>query len=526
MGSIRIMVSSMAIAYAVGGMCPATAATHDPNTTATIYVHGFDPDGASMTGVFGSDETDPLLGTIGDMAGLPMLSDAPAPNAIAATTYYGDTPPDYYTAADLAELDAVTAEYGGGMPRYALIVAKYARHVMDRTGAAQVNIVSASMGTYVSRWLIEHDSDGLASDGAIARWLSLEGVLGGHWAASTEAITDLWDDFGTPTIDVDQMHYDWCAAHYGDRLTMDNPIFADMLVGMEISSRDTEGDLSDVMLLLGDYHANDGVVTTGDAWFQTVEPQASFMGKPPTQTWFHVNHYELADHQPGMAQAVNFLTSNRRARVTLTQAQINDIHEPDDFFWDWTPAEVVFTSAAISPATHDRWGITGAMCDRPAESYAAPVHEVGGAGDTIAPDHIIFDDFLTPGETALTISIGAIEIDESTEYDVFEPLIGSGWESLGDDTIDVDVSTAGVTTYPIAAPDFTGTVRVEVIDYPFADLGTTMPGDINGDGVVGVEDVLAVIAAWGPCAGCGEDLNGDGVVDVSDLLALLGLWTD
>ena len=49
------------------------------------------------------------------------------------------------------------------------------------------------------------------------------------------------------------------------------------------------------------------------------------------------------------------------------------------------------------------------------------------------------------------------------------------------------------------------------------------PADINGDNVVDVLDLLAVLAAWG-AAGGPEDINGDGIVDVLDLLALLGAW--
>jgi hypothetical protein len=52
----------------------------------------------------------------------------------------------------------------------------------------------------------------------------------------------------------------------------------------------------------------------------------------------------------------------------------------------------------------------------------------------------------------------------------------------------------------------------------------TVPGDANGDGVVGVGDILAVVDAWGPCSACPEDLNGDGVVDVVDLLEVVGNW--
>jgi hypothetical protein len=50
-------------------------------------------------------------------------------------------------------------------------------------------------------------------------------------------------------------------------------------------------------------------------------------------------------------------------------------------------------------------------------------------------------------------------------------------------------------------------------------------GDIDGDGVVDVEDLLLLLGDWGDCPGCLADLDGNGVVDVSDLLILLGSWT-
>ena len=51
-----------------------------------------------------------------------------------------------------------------------------------------------------------------------------------------------------------------------------------------------------------------------------------------------------------------------------------------------------------------------------------------------------------------------------------------------------------------------------------------MQGDVNGDGLVDVSDLLAVMDAWGPCNGCSADLNGDGIVDVVDLLEVVGNW--
>jgi hypothetical protein len=50
-------------------------------------------------------------------------------------------------------------------------------------------------------------------------------------------------------------------------------------------------------------------------------------------------------------------------------------------------------------------------------------------------------------------------------------------------------------------------------------------GDVDGDGVVDTNDLVMLLAAWGPCAGCPEDLDGDGVVDTADLLLVLSSWT-
>ena len=56
--------------------------------------------------------------------------------------------------------------------------------------------------------------------------------------------------------------------------------------------------------------------------------------------------------------------------------------------------------------------------------------------------------------------------------------------------------------------------------------GGPSPGDINGDGWVGVDDLLIVIANWGQCnpAECPADLNGDGWVGVDDLLIVIANW--
>ena len=59
------------------------------------------------------------------------------------------------------------------------------------------------------------------------------------------------------------------------------------------------------------------------------------------------------------------------------------------------------------------------------------------------------------------------------------------------------------------------------------DLATPCPGDLDGDGSVGVSDLLSLLGEWGPCADCDDcpaDLDGNCTVAVSDFLILLGNW--
>jgi hypothetical protein len=49
-------------------------------------------------------------------------------------------------------------------------------------------------------------------------------------------------------------------------------------------------------------------------------------------------------------------------------------------------------------------------------------------------------------------------------------------------------------------------------------------GDLDGDNVVGVLDLLMMVSQWGPCGGCAADLTGDGRVDIYDVLILLANW--
>jgi len=50
-------------------------------------------------------------------------------------------------------------------------------------------------------------------------------------------------------------------------------------------------------------------------------------------------------------------------------------------------------------------------------------------------------------------------------------------------------------------------------------------GDLNDDGVVNVNDLLALLSDWGQCIfPCAGDIDCDGVVDVDDMLVVIANW--
>lgn len=71
-----------------------------------------------------------------------------------------------------------------------------------------------------------------------------------------------------------------------------------------------------------------------------------------------------------------------------------------------------------------------------------------------------------------------------------------------------------------------GFAALFVLGQPGAD-GCGPATDVNGDGVVDVEDLTEIILAWGVCplfTPCPADVDGDGVVDVADLVDVIIGW--
>jgi hypothetical protein len=62
-----------------------------------------------------------------------------------------------------------------------------------------------------------------------------------------------------------------------------------------------------------------------------------------------------------------------------------------------------------------------------------------------------------------------------------------------------------------------------ILGQPLESPGPCL-ADVNGDGMVDVQDLLQLLGAWGLCVCCDEDIDGDRFVGVPDLLQLLAAW--
>jgi hypothetical protein len=101
------------------------------------------------------------------------------------------------------------------------------------------------------------------------------------------------------------------------------------------------------------------------------------------------------------------------------------------------------------------------------------------------------------------------------------------------DTIEnvwIEDPVAGVWTIEVIGIEIVVDAHVETpqvdADFALVVTGGTLvdcPADVDGDGVVGINDFLAVLAQWGQPGGP-ADVNSDGVVDILDFLIVLGEW--
>lgn len=442
-----------------------------PSQTPTIVVRGFDQSGASATGTFGIDEHNDSASELAATLGLPTSDISPyARNQVAYTNFYGTQYPPYYTAQDIADITSATTQYGGGVPRYALIIAKFSREVMRRSGAKQVNLFAPSFGALVSRWLIEKDVGGLASSGQIARWMPVEGVVCGNWVATQggQSLSDLLKNtYDLDPIDLQHMNYSWIEANiHNPNDASTSPFLGQFETHIWAPSDDS---LNNHALTLASQKPNDGVQLLRDEFFHSLAPASEYLGQFPTLSSIHATHESSKQHLGFRAGLAADLFGRRRVKIVLSDAYVLNNHESSG----QGNGEFVFGVKVTSPRAQTAYGITD------------PIHELSAGDRNLSyfsfADHTTttinltwFDDMILPGEDHLVLSTQVKEIDYDLVYGISENIFNPD-QSMTDTVLSVSALSAG--SYAVSTADWRGTVTVTLTDYPaFAPEPTAASG--------------------------------------------------
>jgi len=429
----------------------AVAEPFNPETAVTVFVHGYELDGWKRTGTFGNDHWSGELDNLVLYCGLPtMMEDPYAPNQVASTIFYGDTPPDYYTQDDIDELDAITEEFGGGVPRYALIAAKYIRHVMERSGAESVNIIGASFGALVSRYMLAYDMENLASDSVVDRWLIFVASLAGNFAASNTCLIEYYEAiFGDMGPDIDHLNYEWVADNiWPDPWMSGNPLLGGIIKFQFMGTDDSE--TFGALTLLSGGLGNDSTTLHRDSQFEFLEPPARFAGiYMPTSSYYFAIHHELSWH-PGVDVSTAWaLLGPRRVKIVVKDVDIPSISEPAGKY----PGEVVFEARFFSPHAFETWGVDSAIDSRTMEDNNVNIFE-WNSGEEKTIDETVFYGPVSMDETTLDAEFSIVEVD-------WWPIKGI----IDNFTKENDVLLSGSATVPLVNGTYSipgGGVRIKV----------------------------------------------------------------
>ena len=152
-----------------------------------------------------------------------------------------------------------------------------------------------------------------------------------------------------------------------------------------------------------------------------------------------------------------------------------------------------FSDGAI--LSYSRWYSNGAEC--------------GGADPN--NDYFYVDISMNGGAWTNLETVGPFAESSGGWYDVEHILSGGG-------TMQVRFVCGDLSAGSIIEAGVDG---VSIKDSYCDDASCT--GDINGDSIVDVTDLLEVVGAWGNTGGP-ADVNGDGIVNVADVLAVVEVW--
>ncbi len=131
-----------------------------------------------------------------------------------------------------------------------------------------------------------------------------------------------------------------------------------------------------------------------------------------------------------------------------------------------------------------------------------------------------------PGPAPITIFDESITFPDPPDPPAVSAQVTIGLDAAGFGTLAATDVVLGTFVIDLGRPF--GEQEVDITSLRIAGTITitaeTCPWDLDGNGSVGITDLLALLAAWGTDPGGPPDFDGDGNVGVTDLLTLLANW--
>jgi len=358
---------------------------YDNDTTITVWVHGFynksADEMASM--VYGEARGCGAMNERFIEYGLNALcSDAPggdtAPNHAVKVEYYGGVPDSWLSEADVAEIEQYAYDGPDALKRYSLVLAKFIRHRLEISGATHVRIACHSMGCYVTRNMLEHDIEQLASQNKIVRWFATAGVLAGARLARLYDNPDVQNAAGIIGMELSDFvvmnpdyTMDWVTVWNHKPWQGDSPYFKDMIIHHSGATNPHIEEAIGFPLLdvnNPDNLPNDGIMYTDDEYFHDQRDSGRFTLPSGDRirsslNLVYVDHMTLPDENTEATVIVGAaqLGNSRKVKITLREVELLNDREKDSIFDisenGYAPAEIaVEVEVRYNPYIIDNYG--------------------------------------------------------------------------------------------------------------------------------------------------------------------------
>lgn len=417
---------------------------YDSAETITVWLHGFYNKDSEEMGkmVYGEDRG--CGGVQGDLKlfGIDLPcgeSDATASvNQFSRVEYYGGTPADWMTNDDMWDIEKYPYDGAAALERYARIAARFIRHKLDVTGAKWVNLTCHSMGCYVTRFIIEHDLQDLASEGRFVRWITSAGVIAGARLArlyDNPQVQSAGAAIGLELSDFIILNPDFTrdfVAVWDHKINQGNSPYLKNTLIHHVGGTDPylEEALNIPLLDLNNTtnEPNDGIMYTSDEFFHSQKESGAFTLPDKTMaeaTHSYVYEYHMAvpDTQTYTMMAAAGLFSRRKVEITLESIHLLKDRESHGLFDGengQSPAEVSMeVEVKYNPYVSETFGLDVLAHQSLIDQRTPSVFSMN-QGTTAYPGTVVFEGPVFDEMTELYLNLKALEVDWYPRYLVNE----------------------------------------------------------------------------------------------------------